>query len=91
MRDFLTMLPDRVKVARYRFLSWIEKLWLRIIDKYLAERKEERVWQVLDFDDLPVLFDEADFQDVSTWSPKSVRYWGPDVPLSIDYEDESVV
>ena len=61
MRDWLITLPDRFKVLGYRLRAWKDAAVLRFIDKYLADRHEERTPVLLDFDDLPVLFDYADF------------------------------
>ena len=61
MRDWLITLPDRLKIMGYRLRAWKDAAVLRFIDKYLADRQEERTTVVPDFDDLPVLFDYADF------------------------------
>ena len=61
VRDLLVTLPDRIKVAWYRLRAWSDRVFLRFIDRYLARRDEERAPTLLDFDELPVLYDFADF------------------------------
>ena len=61
VRDLLVTLPDRIKIAWYRLRAWSDAVFLRFIDRYLARRDEERAPTLLDFDELPVLYDDADF------------------------------
>ena len=66
VRDLLVTLPDRLKarLARATRPSW-KRLCCGLIDRYLARRDEERAPRLLDFDELPVLYDEADFPVVT--------------------------
>lgn len=59
MRNMLLTLPDRLKLAWRAARSAWAALVLRRIDRYLAERDEERAPIPLDFEELEVLYDEA--------------------------------
>jgi hypothetical protein len=61
MRECLVTLPEHVKILRWRLRSRLERAVLRLVDRYLAGRGEERTVVLLDFEEIPVLFDEADF------------------------------
>jgi hypothetical protein len=86
MRDFLTTLPERVKLAWRALRGWWAALLLGWIDRYLAERHEERVPVPLDFEELPVLFDAADipvlFDEAGGWAGNP---W-PETAAIVDYE-----
>ena len=61
MRDFAITLPDRFKVWWLSLRAWLDALALRLVDKYLASREEERTPRLLDFDEIPTLYDFANF------------------------------
>lgn len=96
MHDFLVSLPDKIKIAWYRVLRWSDLVALNLIDKYLDGRYEERAPKLIDFDDLPVLYDysnfstvAADFDEdfsVSGWDFASPT-WNFDQPIALDDED----
>ena len=65
MRNLIVTLPDRLKLAWRALRDWWTALVLRWIDRYLAERDQERVPVPLDFEELEVLYDEHDFQIVA--------------------------
>lgn len=65
MRNLIVTLPDRLELAWRAARGWWTALILRWIDRYLAERSEERTSVPLDFAELPVLYDEHDFQIVA--------------------------
>jgi len=85
MRGFLTTLPDRLKLAWRSARGWWAALVLRWIDRYLAERDEERVPIPLDFEELAVLYDEAHipvlFDEAGGWAGNS---W-PERAAIVDY------
>ena len=59
--DLLVTTPDRLKTAWRMLQVRVEAALLRLIDRYLARRDEERTPRLLEFDELPILYDEADF------------------------------
>lgn len=61
VRELIVTLPDRLKLAWRVILAWLEATELRLIDKRLARRNEERTPQLLAFDELPVLYDAEKF------------------------------
>jgi hypothetical protein len=85
MRELLLTLPDRLKVAWRALRDWWTALILRWIDRYLAERDEERVPVPLDFEELEVLYDEAHipvlFDEAGGWVGNS---W-PETAAIVDY------
>ena len=72
MRNLLVTLPDRLRLAWRATCDWWTALVLRWIDRYLAKRHEERAPIHLDFEELAVLYDEADipvlFDEAGGWS-----------------------
>ncbi len=96
MRDLLVSLPDKIKVAWYRILRWSDLVALSFIDKYLDSRYEERASKVIDFDDLPVLYEYSNFSVVTADSDDdfSISGWdfvfptsNFDKPIALDDED----
>ncbi len=65
MRDFLTILPDRLGLAWRALRGWWAALLLGWIDRYLRAQGQERVYTLLDFEELEALYDEHDFQVVA--------------------------
>lgn len=61
MRDLIVTLPDRFKVWWFRLRAWINALALRLVDKYLASREEERTPRPLNFEEIPTLYDFSNF------------------------------
>jgi hypothetical protein len=86
MRNLLVTLPDRLKLARRALRAWWDALVLRWIDRYLAERDEERVPVPLDFEELEVLYDEVHipvlFDEAGGWAGNP---W-PETAAIVDYE-----
>lgn len=60
MRDFIVTVPDRLKVGWYRLSARVNALLLRLVDRFLQKRGEERVSALISFEDLPVLYDFGD-------------------------------
>ncbi len=85
MRNLIVTLPDRLNLAWRALRNWWAALILRWIDRYLAERNEERVPVPLDFDELAVLYDEADipvlFDEAGGWAGNP---W-PERAETVDY------
>lgn len=83
MRDFVVTLPDRFKVWQFSLRTWLDALALRLVDKYLASREEERTSKLLEFDELPVLYDFADFEVVpdeiglNYWADSGIKWATP--------------
>jgi len=59
MRDLFVTLADRLKLAGRAVGQWRHAAILRWIDRYLRTQGQERVYTTLDFEELPVLFEEA--------------------------------
>jgi hypothetical protein len=78
--------PDRLRLAWRAVRDWWTAFVLRWIDRYLAERAEERVPIPLDFEELAVLYDEAHipvlFDEAGGWAGNS---W-PETAAIVDYE-----
>ena len=55
VRDLLATFPERLRAARRALTARLEAALLRLIDRFLARRDEERAAKLLDFDELPVL------------------------------------
>lgn len=91
MRDFLTTLPDRLKLAWRAARGRWAALVLRWIDRYLAERGEERVFIPLDFEELEVLYDEADIPVLFDEAGGLAQNPWPETPIPIDYGDSGVL
>ena len=91
MRDVFFTLPDRLKVAWRALRDWWHTAVLVWIDRYLQRHDQERVYTVLDFEELEVLYDEADipilFDEAGGFAQNS---W-PEVPVPIDYGDSGVL
>ena len=72
MRELLVTLSDRLKLAWRALLSWLTARVLRWIDRYLHAHGQERAYPVLDFEELKVLYDEADipvlFDEAGGWA-----------------------
>ena len=72
VRELIVTLPDRLKLAWRVFLAWLEVIELRLIDRRLTRRSEERQPKLLAFDEIPTLYDETDFplvtDDIPGWS-----------------------
>lgn len=77
VRDLIITTSDRLKVAWRALLARLEALALRLIDRYLARRDEERSPKLLAFDELPVLWDEDDFATIGDTPPH--LSWPPDI------------
>ena len=68
VRDWLITLPDRWRLARYAARGYVEAFVLMLIDRYLDRLGQTRVLKPLDYDELPVLYDNVDLAaDVSAW------------------------
>jgi len=65
MRNLFLTLPDRLKLAWRGFRNWWHAAVLVWIDHYLQRHDQERAYTLLDFEELPTLFDEQDFQVVA--------------------------
>lgn len=91
MRDLFVTLADRLKLAGRAVSQWWHLAILRWIDRYLNARGQERVYATLDFEDLPVLFDEANlpvlFEEPGGFGENS---W-PKQPNPIDYDVSDVL
>ena len=61
-----------------------EAALLRLIDRFLARRDEERAAKLLNFDELPVLYDEADFPVVLD---KALGWSGNSTPEALTIEN----
>ena len=83
MRDFVVTLPDRFRVWQLSLRAWLDALALHLIDKYLASREEERTPKLLEFDELPVLYDFANFEVVpdkiylNYWADSGIKWQTP--------------
>jgi hypothetical protein len=85
MRELLVTLPDRLKLA------WraVRRRWhaavLAWIDRYLQRHDQERAYTLLDFEELEVLYGEADipvlFDEASGFAGNSL----PETPATVDY------
>jgi hypothetical protein len=75
VRELIVTLPDRLRLSWRMFLAWLEAAELCLIDRRLARCGEERTLKPLAFDEIPTLYDEADFpvvtDDVPGWSGNS--------------------
>ncbi len=60
MRNPIVTLPDRLKLAWRALRSWWSALLLGWIDRYLQRHDQERAYRLLDFEELEVLYGEAD-------------------------------
>ena len=80
MRDLIITLPDRLKAWWLGLHTWFDALALRLVDKYLASREEERTSKLLEFDELPVLYDFANFEivpdkiDLNYWADSGIKW-----------------
>jgi hypothetical protein len=87
MRNLIVTLPDRLKLAWRALRGWWAALILRWIDRYLAERDEERVPVPLDFEELAVLYDEAHisvlFDEAGGWAGNPWPEWAETVDYGI--------
>jgi hypothetical protein len=87
----LLTLPDRLKVAWRALRRWWHAAVLAWIDRYLHAHGQERAYPVLDFEELEVLYDEADipvlFDEAGGFAGNSL----PETPAPIDYGDSSVL
>jgi hypothetical protein len=86
MRDFFVTIPDRIKVFVYALLGRVDAFLLRLVDRFLKKRGEERVSALLSFDQLPILYDfdalpylRGDFEADSTSFTENLAYTGEDV------------
>ena len=61
LRELFITLPDWLKLARFRLIDRLDTFVLRLIDRYLLRRDEERTRLLLPFEELPVLYDEDEF------------------------------
>lgn len=59
MRKFFLLLPERIKLLCRLLGEHLDSALLALVDRYLARR--EAAYQTPAFEDLPVLYDEADF------------------------------
>lgn len=60
MRDYFITIPDRIGVLYYDFLAKINAILVKLVDKYLKSRNETRVSELLEFDELPILYNFDD-------------------------------
>lgn len=86
MRDFFVTLPDRIKVLVYALLGRIDAFLLRLVDRFLEKRGEERVSALISFEELPILYDfgalpylHGDFEADFTSYSENLAYTGGDV------------
>lgn len=63
----LILISEYLKLAKRRFLDWLDRFEVRLIDKRLRSRGEERAVTLVDFDDLPVLYDLEDITTLPFW------------------------
>lgn len=91
MRNLIVTLPDRFKLAWRALRCWWAALILRWIDRYLAERDEDRTPIPLDFEELEALYDEAHipvlFDEAGGWAGNP---W-PERAEIVDYETSQVL
>ena len=84
VRDLLVTFPERLRAARRALTARLEAVLLRLIDRFLARRDEERAAKLLNFDELPVLYDEADFPVVLD---KALGWSGNSTPDALTIEN----
>ena len=91
MRSLLVTLSDRIRLAWRAARGWWHAAILRWIDGFLRRHDQERAYTLLDFEELEVLYDEADipvlFDEAGGFAQNS---W-PEVPVPIDYGDSGVL
>lgn len=61
LREWWIILPDRLKMLSWRLSYGLHANILRLIDRYLEKRGEQRV-VVMDFDDIPIMWEQDDFR-----------------------------
>ena len=65
MRTWWITAPERIKLAWRALREWIAGALLRLVDRYLAERGEERTNVPVEFYEIPVLYQEKDFVELA--------------------------
>jgi hypothetical protein len=84
-RSACVTLPDRLKLAWRALRSWWHAAILRWIDGYLRRHDQERAYTLLDFEELEVLYDEADipvlFDEAAGFTDNSL----PETSATVDY------
>lgn len=105
VRDLLTLvharsvgvtLPDRLKLAWHMLLAWLETFELRLIDRRLARRGEERTPKLLAFDEIPALYDLADFPfaaeapDLPRFTEEPTGWSGNVTPEVLAYQESQL-
>jgi len=84
-------LPDRLKLAWRALRRWWHAAVLVWIDRYLQRHDQERVYTVLDFEELEVLYDEADIPVLFDEAGGFAQNPWPETSATIDYDDSNVV
>ena len=84
VRDLLVTFPERLQAAHRALTARLEAALLRLIDRFLARRDEERAAKLLNFDELPVLYDETDFPVVLD---KALGWSGNSTPEALTIEN----
>ncbi len=91
MREQLFTLSDRIRLAWRALRNWWHAAILRWIDGFLRRHDQERAYTLLDFEELEVLYDEADipvlFDEAGGFADNSL----PETPAPIDYGDSNVL
>lgn len=88
LRELLITLPDRLKLAWRMLLARLEMAELRLIDRRLVQLGEERQPKLLAFEEIPTLYDETDFFEITD----AVAGWrGHFAPEALDYRDSGVI
>lgn len=91
MHDIFATLPDWIKLAWYAVCNWWHAAVLAWIDRFLAARHEERAPVPLDFEELPVLYNEADIPVLFDKAGGFAQNPWPETSAPIDYDDSNVV
>ena len=88
LRELLVTLPDRLKLAWRMLLARLEMAELRLIDRRLVQRGEERQPKLLAFEEIPTLYDETDVFEITD----AVAGWRGHFGLeALDYRDSGVI